>query len=263
MSGTEAFPILPVGGNTMSQMDFSAWPWQPSLKFIRSGSFWRLGETDASTPSCAVSLHHRFKPQSLWDFKPLWRLSALQRDLHSPFITPFLGIHKQTRSTAQSTQSSALPQPFAGDKRLSTSCPRQKAECGQAATAEAGRLSCMRDAETQEREGQADRVTQKRWQTRTGSRPSRLMKDQQSTPQHLSKCTEYHETILTTEGIQCLHTTPLLSKQTPDQAGRPLKKDQAWGIWNTLLELKSGNLTQYLWNTTLCNSLQLGRTTRN
>lgn len=256
MSGKEAFPILPVGGNIMSQMDFSAWPWQPSLKFTRAGSFWRLRETDASTPSCAVSLHHRFKPQSLQDFKPLWRLSALHWNLHSPFIIAFLGIHKQTRSTAQSTQSSALLQPFDGNKRFSTSCPSQKAECGQAVVpAEAGGMQIYEGCRDPRKGGTSrhgdttEEVTDTNqiWAKQVSERPTL------SIPQHLSKSTKYHKTILTTESIQCPHTTPPLAEQIPEQAGCPLKEDQAWGTWNTLFKLKCVNLRQCLWNTTLCS----------
>lgn len=121
----------------------------------------------------------RFKPQSLQDLNPLWRLRALHWNVQSLFITPFLGSHKQTRSTAQSTQSSALLQHSAGNRRFSTSCSRQKAECGQSVTAEAGRPSCMRHAE-RPKKGRDEQAgwQQMRWQTQTRSRPSRPVKDQ-------------------------------------------------------------------------------------
>lgn len=55
----------------MSQMDFLSDPGQPFLNSQGPAAFEDCGETDVSTPSCAISLHHRFWPQTLWDLNLL------------------------------------------------------------------------------------------------------------------------------------------------------------------------------------------------
>lgn len=160
---------------------WAKWTFQPSLKFTRTGNFWRLGETDASTPSCALSLHHRQvqapKPAGLkppgesWEpctgmctpFSSLlfWGFTSRHEVLHRAhrvllWSSTLLGI--EGSPPAVQTKSRAWPVCY---------CWSRKAKLYE------GRR------ETQEREGQAGRVTQEvRWQTQTGSRPSRLVKDQ-------------------------------------------------------------------------------------
>lgn len=138
------------------------------LKILKGWeSFWRLGETDAFSPSCAASFHHRQvqapKPVGL---QPSVKVEHPALGSALPFHHSFAGTLRQTPRTAHSTPSSALLQPFAGNKRFSSSCSRQKAECGQAVTAEAGRPSCMKDAERAKKR----RDEQAGWHNRWGDR---------------------------------------------------------------------------------------------
>lgn len=167
MSGKEAFSVLPVGSNNMSQMDFSAWPQQPSLKFTRAGSFWRLGETDASTPSCAVSLHHRQvqAPEPV-GLQPTVKAECLALESALPFHPSLSGDSQADTKYCTEHTEFCSPPAFAENKRFSSSCSRQKAECGQAVTAEAGRPSCMQDAERPKK----GRNKQAGWHNRWGDR---------------------------------------------------------------------------------------------
>lgn len=252
MSGKEAFSFLPVGGNIMSQMDFFSLTPAAILKIYKG---WELSKTGGNR--CIYPKLCR-QPSSQTGSSPkpvgLWRLSALSWNLHSLFITPFLGIHKQTPSTAQSTLSSALLQPFAGIKRFSTSCSRKKSVWP-------GWYCWSRKAklyeewrENQEKEGQARRVTQQmRWQTRSRCRPSRLVKHQHY-QLHSSFILPQDNSHNWKHSMPSHYTSTLRAHSRP---GWPLKKDQARGSWITSFKLQSVNL-QCLWNTTGKNNKKLG-----